>query len=99
MIVQHCAGGKLSLLFPSRISEHQPTTHSMLHPLASALREPVHPESQVDLNEYVSPDRANDSAVMVNPLLNHVDFYHEGNFTHTWHPQSCKSHVVPEASK
>lgn len=71
----------------------------MLYLLASALREPVHPESQVDLNEYMSPDRANDSAVMGNPLLNHVDFYHEGNFTHTWHPQSGKSHVVPEASK
>lgn len=54
-----------------------------LYLLASALREPVHAESQVDPNKYVSPDRANDSAVMAHPLLNQVDFYHEGNFTHT----------------
>lgn len=70
-----------------------------LYLLTSALREPIHPESQVDLNEHVSPDGANDSAVMVNPLLNQTDFYHDSNFTHSWHPQSGKSHVVPEASK
>ena len=41
--------------------------------LASAMREPVHPEAQADLNKYVSPDRPHDSAVMVNPFSNHVD--------------------------
>lgn len=93
MIPQHCAGDKLRLLFYN-ISEHQHITQTMwvwLYLLASALWEPVHPESQFDLNEYVSPDRANDSAVMVNPFLDQVDFYHEGNFTHTWHPQSGKA--------
>lgn len=37
------------------------------------MRKPVNPEAQVDLNEYVSPDRPHGSAVTVNPFSNHVD--------------------------
>lgn len=56
-----------------------------LNLLGPALRELIHPGSQFDLHEYVSPDRANDSAVMVNPVLNQADFYNQSNFTHGTH--------------
>lgn len=73
--LESCSGGKLSPLFPSSVSVHQHNTQNMwvlFYLLVSAMREPVHPAVQGDLNKYLFPDRPFESAFVVNPFSNHA---------------------------